>query len=120
MENITMVMERKRLRRMDARKKMTDKDRIEREQAALREAMYDEIIWALELKKDMAEQAGSQEEAERYARLIKEEEEKKDGTWERRKKQEERDKEEKIRQEELAKEREKLMAAQKEAELKLR
>ena len=52
---------------------MTDKDKIEKEQAALREAMYDEIIWALELKKDMAEQSGLKEEVEKYSRLIQEE-----------------------------------------------
>merc|ERR1712029_307124 len=82
--NIAEVMERKRQRRLDARKKMTDKERIEKEQKALRDAMHDEIIWALELKKDMADQCGQTDEAEKYAKLITEEEEKKDGTWEKR------------------------------------
>ena len=117
--NIAEVMERKRQRRIDARKKMTDKDKIEKEQAALREAMYDEIIWALELKKDLAEQSGDTVEVEKYVKLIKEEEEKKDGTWERRIKQAEKEKEEKKRQAELAVEREKQMAIQKEADLKM-
>jgi len=116
--NIAEVMERKRQRRMDARKKMTDKEKIEKEQAALREAMYDEIIWALELKKEMAEQCGQTEEVEKYAKLIKDEEDKKDGTWERRIKQAEKEKEEKKRQEELAKEREKQLVIQKEEEQK--
>merc|ERR1712106_1048984 len=111
--NIAEVMERKRQRRMNAKKNMNDKDKIEREQAALREAMYYEIIWALELKKDLADQCGETEEVEKYTKLIKEEEEKKDGTWDRRikqaekekeykKKQAEQDKEDKKRQAELA------------------
>merc|ERR1711915_800855 len=116
--NIAEVMEKKRQRRMAARSKMTEKERMEKEQAALREAMHDEIIWALELKKDIAEQAGQYEDVKKYEILIKEEEEKKDGTWEKRIKQQEKEREEKRKQAEREAERERQIEIRKEEEAK--
>ena len=39
--------------------------------------MYEEIIWALKQKKEIAEQAGDLDEVERFKRMMKEEEERK-------------------------------------------
>ena len=87
--------------------------------------MYEEIIWALKQKKEIAEQAGDLDEVERFKRMMKEEEEKMDGTWERRKRQQEKEREEKERQrqkeiewERGREERERQEAIQKEKEAK--
>merc|ERR1712150_251892 len=84
MVNILDVMEKKRQRRMAAKSKMSEKERLEKEQAAVKEAMYDEIIWALQLQKELAEQAGDMENVEKYEKEILLNQEKKDGTFERR------------------------------------
>ena len=84
MVNILDVMEKKRQRRMANKNKLTEKERQEKEQAAVREAMHDEIIWALKLQKEIAEECGNTADVERYEKQIKEEQEKKDGTWEKR------------------------------------
>merc|ERR1712064_80522 len=60
MVNILEVMEKKRQRRMDRKNKLTEKERLEKEQASVKEAMYDEIIWALQLQKEIADEAGNQ------------------------------------------------------------
>ena len=78
------------------------KERLEKEQAAVREAMHDEIIWALKIQKEIAEECGNSADVERYEKQIKDEQEKKDGTWERRIREKEKAAREKKRQEELA------------------
>ena len=84
MVNILDVMEKKRQRRMANKNKLTEKERLEKEQAAVREAMHDEIIWALKIQKEIAEECGNLADLQKYEKQIKEEQEKKDGTWERR------------------------------------
>ena len=102
MVNILDVMEKKRQRRMAAKSKMSEKERLEKEQAAVKEAMYDEIIWALQLQKELAEQAGDMENVEKYEKEILLNQEKKDGTFERRQRQKQREEEERIKKEQLA------------------
>merc|ERR1712098_512926 len=105
MVNILEVMEKKRQRRMDRKNKLTEKERLEKEQASVKEAMYDEIIWALQLQKEIADEAGNQADVEKYMKMIALEQEKKDGTFERKIKQKQKEEEEKARQEKLAAER---------------
>ena len=88
---------------MANKNKLTEKERLEKEQAATRQAMHDEIIWALKLQKEIAEECGNSADVEKYEKQIKEEQEKTDGTWERRIREKEKAAQEKIRQEELAK-----------------
>ena len=76
LENIAEAFEKKRQRRMAARNKMTEEEMRIQEEKAVRQAMYEEIIWALKQKKEIAEQEGRLEEVERYKILMKEEEEK--------------------------------------------
>merc|ERR1712062_496297 len=97
-------MGKKRQRRMANKNKLTEKERLEKEQTATRQAMHDEIIWALKIQKEIAEECGNTADAEKYEKQIKEEQEKKDGTWEKRIREKERAAQEKIRQEELARE----------------
>merc|ERR1712107_308746 len=87
MVNILEVMEKKRQRREARKSQMTEKEKLEKEQASVKAAMYDEIIWALQLQKDIAEEAGNSADVEKYEKLIVLEQEKKDGTFERRLKQ---------------------------------
>ena len=87
---------------MANKNKLTEKERLEKEQAATRQAMHDEIIWALKLQKEIAEECGNYADVEKYEKQIKEEQEKKDGTWEKRIREKEKAAQEKIRQEELA------------------
>jgi len=118
MVNILEVMEKKRQRRMASKNKLTEKERLEKEQALVKQAMYDEIIWALQLQKDIAEQCGNIEDVEKYEKQILLEQEKKDGTHERRLKQKQKEEEEKIRQEKLAEERKKQEEIRKQEEIK--
>ena len=118
MVNILEVMEKKRQRRMASKNKLTEKERMEKEQALVKQAMYDEIIWALQLQKDIAEQCGNTEDVEKYEKQILLEQEKKDGTHERRLKQKQKEEEEKIRQEKLAEERKKQEEIRKQEEIK--
>ena len=91
-------MEKKRQRRMANKNKLTEKERLEKEQAATRQAMHDEIIWALKLQKEIAEECGNSADVEKYEKQIKEEQEKKDGTWEKRIREKEKAAQEKIRE----------------------
>ena len=118
MVNILEVMEKKRQRRMASKNKLTEKERMEKEQALVKQAMYDEIIWALQLQKDIAEQCGNTEDVEKYEKQILLEQEKKDGTHERRLKQKQKEEEEKVRQEKLAEERKKQKEIRKQEEIK--
>merc|ERR1712079_473279 len=100
MVNILEVMEKKRQRRMASKNKLTEKERLEKEQALVKQAMYDEIIWALQLQKDIAEQCGNIEDVEKYEKQILLEQEKKtrqEKLAEERKKQEEIRKQEEIK-----------------------
>merc|ERR1712222_67009 len=118
MVNILDVMEKKRQRRMAAKSKMSEKERLEKEQAAVKEAMYDEIIWALQLQKELAEQSGDMENVEKYEKEILFNQEKKDGTFERRQRQKQREEEDRIRKEELAIQMQKQDELKKQEELK--
>ena len=118
MVNILDVMEKKRQRRMAAKGKLSEKERLEKEQAAVKEAMYDEIIWALKIQKELAEESGNMADAERYEKEIVLNQEKKDGTFERRLRQKQKEEEEKIRQEQLAIQIQKQEELRKQEELK--
>merc|ERR1712098_796129 len=125
LENIAVAMEKRRQRKMAARNKMSEKERKEQEEKAVRDAMHEEIIFALKVQKEASEQAGLTEEVEKYNKLIIEETEKMDGTWERRERQKAKELEEKEKQrilaienEKRAKEQEKLDAIKREEELK--
>merc|ERR1712113_538318 len=73
MVNILDVMEKKRQRRMANKNKLTEKERLEKEQAATRQAMHDEIIWALKIQKEIAEECGNLADLQKYEKQIKEE-----------------------------------------------
>merc|ERR1712062_541989 len=118
MVNILDVMEKKRQRRMAAKGKLSEKERLEKEQAAVKEAMYDEIIWELKIQKELAEESGNMADAERYEKEIVLNQEKKDGTFERRLRQKQKEEEEKIRQEQLAIQIQKQEELRKQEELK--
>ena len=118
MEKITIVFQEKARQRLENRQKLLWREQKVKEETALREAMYDEIIWALRMKKDIAEQSGSYEEVKSYETLIKIEEDKKDGTFDKRLKEEEMRRKEQKKLDELAKERKRLADIVQEAELK--
>ena len=100
------------------RQKLLWREQKVKEEKALREALYDEIIWALRMKKDIAEQSGSYEEVKSYESLIRIEEDKKDGTFDKRLKEEEMRRKEQKKLDELAKERKRLADIVQEADLK--
>merc|ERR1712029_741930 len=110
--------EKKRQRREARKSQMTEKEKLEKEQASVKAAMYDEIIWALQLQKDIAEEAGNSADVEKYEKLIVLEQEKKDGTFERRLKQKQKEEEEKVKQEQLEIENKKQEEIRKQEELK--
>ena len=110
--NIAECMEKKRLRRLAAKSKMSEKERQEQEDKAVQQAMYEEIIWALKQKKEIAEEAGLQDEVDMYNRRLKEEQENMDGTTERKRRQVIKEREDRENQIKLAAENEKLAREQ--------
>ena len=118
LENIEKAFKEKNKRRREHRQNKLRKERAEQDEKALRDAMYDEIIWALQIKKELSEESGLPEEAERYKSLIQIEEEKKDGTFERQEKEAQNKRKEQIRLENISKERKRLALIIQEAENK--
>ena len=92
LDNIAKNLEKRRLRKLEAKTKITKEDS---NVPAEEKALYEEIIWALTQEIEVAGQAGDVRAVDLLTRQLKEEEEKMDGTWKRRQEQKAKDKEKK-------------------------
>ena len=101
LENIAKSLEKRRLQKLAAKTKITIEEKEENYVPEEEKALSEEIIWALTQEIEMAGQAGDGRTLELLTSQLKEEEEKMNGTWQKKKEREAKEWKEKVQKEKM-------------------
>ena len=80
-EHITQVINRRKLERQESRRKLIQNEKLFQEEVDLAKSLYDEVIWALTLELDNAEEVGDLMKVNFFKSRIEEEEQKRENVY---------------------------------------